>query len=259
MNPELEKYIDMALIDGVITESEKSFLIKKANQLGIDEDEFEFVLNAKVQMKQKELHQSAPPPPSPQNVVASPDVKIKSQKEGDIKKCPSCGAPADSFSTKCTDCGHEFRNIETSFTAEKLHNEFTKMESESREEYYRKGLDKDVFPASGLMRKETVLQKDSNQIEDDIEAIIAEKKIRLVSSFPIPNTKEDILEILSIGVPEAKKKISFWDKVGASKSKVKKAWLAKCEQVIIKSRFSMKNDKKTLHEIEQYAKQLKIK
>ena len=55
MNPELEKYIDMALVDGVITEDEKAFLIKKADQLGVEKDEFDFILNAKIQMKQKEF------------------------------------------------------------------------------------------------------------------------------------------------------------------------------------------------------------
>jgi hypothetical protein len=29
MNPELEKYIDMALVDGVITEDEKAFLKRR--------------------------------------------------------------------------------------------------------------------------------------------------------------------------------------------------------------------------------------
>lgn len=38
-----------------------------------------------------------------------------------------------------------------------------------------------------------------------------------------------------------------------------KAWKAKAEQTIIKARFSMKDDKKTLEEIDFYAKQLKIK
>ena len=46
---------------------------------------------------------------------------------------------------------------------------------------------------------------------------------------------------------------------GINKKKLKNAWLAKCEQIIIKSRFSMKDDKLTLEEIEFYAKQLGIK
>ena len=116
MNPELEKYIDMALVDGVITEDEKAFLIKKADQLGVEKDEFDFILNAKIQMKQKEFQESVPPPP-PQNVSAN--TEKKSQKEGTTKKCPSCGAPVESFNTKCSDCGHEFRNTEAAFTVQK--------------------------------------------------------------------------------------------------------------------------------------------
>jgi hypothetical protein len=40
---------------------------------------------------------------------------------------------------------------------------------------------------------------------------------------------------------------------------LKKSWRSKCEQIIKKSRFSMKDDKKTLDEIEFITKQLKIK
>ena len=37
------------------------------------------------------------------------------------------------------------------------------------------------------------------------------------------------------------------------------AWREKCVQVIMKARFSMKDDPDTLAEIEKYAKELKIK
>lgn len=40
---------------------------------------------------------------------------------------------------------------------------------------------------------------------------------------------------------------------------LKNAWISKCSQVISKARFSMKDDKKTLEEILQYAKELRIK
>ena len=33
-------------------------------------------------------------------------------------------------------------------------------------------------------------------------------------------------------------------------------WKAKCEQIIMKARFSMKEDKKTLEQIEDYAKEI---
>lgn len=92
MNPELEKLIDLVLADGVLTDKEKEVLQRKAQELNVDMDEFQIVLDAKLHLKQNE----SPP-------------KQKSQKEGEIKKCPSCGAPVKSFSNKCMDCGHEFR------------------------------------------------------------------------------------------------------------------------------------------------------
>ena len=48
MNQELEKYIDMALVDGVIAESQRTFLRKKAKPLGVDDDEFEFILTLSI-------------------------------------------------------------------------------------------------------------------------------------------------------------------------------------------------------------------
>ena len=252
MNPELEKFIDMALVDGVITEDEKAFLIKKADQLGVEKDEFDFILNAKIQMKQKEFQESVPPPP--QNVSAN--TEKKSQKEGTTKKCLSCGAPVESFNTKCSDCGHEFRNTEAAFTVQKLNDELMKIEEVVRKDYFDNKRDRNVFPKGGLNREEKVMMKIQAQIDQEIEASCADRKLSFISTFPIPNSKEDILEILAIGTPEAKRKLSFMEKVQQSKGKMKKAWLAKCEQIIIKARIAMKEDKKTLEQIEVYAKDL---
>ena len=42
-NEQLEQLIDAALADGVLTEKEKQVIIKKAQTLGVDLDEFEMV------------------------------------------------------------------------------------------------------------------------------------------------------------------------------------------------------------------------
>ena len=52
-NPYLENLIEMALADGELTEKEKQVLFKKAEAYGIDLDEFEMVLDAKLYEKQK--------------------------------------------------------------------------------------------------------------------------------------------------------------------------------------------------------------
>ena len=53
----LENLIEMALIDGVLTEKKKQILFKKADELGVDLDEFEIVLDAKVFEKQNQQNQ----------------------------------------------------------------------------------------------------------------------------------------------------------------------------------------------------------
>jgi DNA-directed RNA polymerase subunit RPC12/RpoP len=94
MNSELDKLIEAVIADGVITDSERCVVLKKAEALGFDKDEVEIYLEGKLHLKIKSIQ--------PQ----------KSNKEGTYNKCPSCGASAQSFTTKCVDCGHEFRNIQ---------------------------------------------------------------------------------------------------------------------------------------------------
>lgn len=235
MNEQLEKYIDFALADGVLTDKEKKVLQRKAQELGVDQDEFEMVLDAKLHLAQK----AATPPPPPQS---APEAETpKSNKEGDIKKCPSCGAIAQSFTTKCSDCGYEFRNTKGASSIQKLYDEFQKIEESERSR-----------------KRSSWAQK----IEGDlgIQRSVVTRQISALTAFPVPNTKEDLLEFLSIASSEAGKKASWF--VGAGQHPdyiLKKAWLSKCEQVIKKARFSMKDDKSTLAEFETYAKQLKIK
>lgn len=92
-----------------------------------------------------------------------------------------------------------------------------------------------------------------------IQKGVATRQASAISSFPVPNTKEDLLEFLSIASSEAKKKLSMFIMHAHPDAVLKKAWKSKCEQVITKARLSMKEDKRTLEEIESYAKQLKIK
>ena len=59
-NEQLEKLIEMALMDGELTEKEKQILFKKAESFGVDLDEFEMVLEAKLFEKSLFLSPHAP-------------------------------------------------------------------------------------------------------------------------------------------------------------------------------------------------------
>jgi len=219
MNPEIEKLIDLALADGEITDKERSVILKNAVKLGEDPDEVEMILDGRFHESKK--------------------LKTK-EKVGNIKTCPSCGSPVKSFISKCQDCGHEFRDIKSVSSIQKLYDEFQKIEEfeRSRERSWAQKIDGDL----GVQRS------------------VVSRQIAALATFPVPNSKEDLLEFLSLASSEAIKKASWLFGLGQSPEYLlQKAWRSKCEQIIKKSRFSMKDDKKTLDEIEFIAKQLKIK
>lgn len=241
----LENLIDLALSDGELTEKEKQVLFKKAEAEGIDLDEFEMVLDAKLFEKQQTLKDASPS-------VAAP----KSDKFGDVKKCPACGAIVTSFSAKCGDCDHEFSNIEVNTSIQKLFSLLIELDNKYSNPNEKVGL-------TSLFSN--ALSKASNSDE------LINKKCDIIKNFPIPNTKSDILEFLSSAVPHARKVKSGISSIFASKSwggsdsnaykeqEIGKAWKYKCEQIIMKARFSLKGDIKGLEEINMYANELGIK
>jgi hypothetical protein len=249
MNPEIENLINMALADGEVTEKERGIILRKAESLGLDVDEVEMILDGRIALMKKDTTASMPAIEIP---IAKPN------KQGELIKCPSCGASVDSFTTQCIACNHVFRAVEANSNVKKLFNDFQNIDNEVRENFYRNGMDKIVIPAS-VFTKEKVIQKSMFQIETEIEASSIEQKVNLISIFPVPNSKEEILDFLILSVPQASVKIGYYDKILQNKTKLKKAWLSKAEEVIMRARFAMKNDPKTLEQIEFYAKQLNIK
>lgn len=240
-NEQLEKLIEMALMDGELTEKEKQILFKKAESFGVDLDEFEMVLEAKLFEKQQSNKKVETP------VSASP----KSDKYGDVKKCPACGAILQSFQTKCSDCGHEFSNIEANASIDKLF----KMLNEAEDMRKEDSTSSNPLSAIGsLMAKQMASGFGPDKVD--------KKKMEIISNFPIPTTKNDILEFLSLAVPKAKQKGNLFTKnnpENKTHNEFVQVWKTKCEQIIMKAKFSMKEDKKALEEIMQYANELGIK
>lgn len=189
------------------------------------------VLEAKLFEKKQSIRKNENP------IVAAP----KSDKHGDVKKCPSCGSMVQSFSTRCQDCGHDFKNIETNSSIQKL------FELLNAAENNRSGGTSSMFGKLQSVFGVTDVDK---------------RKIELISSFPIPTTKDDMLEFLSLALPKTKlsKTLGFLE---ADKDKIPnmyaRTWKQKCEQIVMKAKFSMKDDKKALEEIMQYANELGIK
>lgn len=140
-DPSLEQLIDAVIADGVITDQERNVVYKKAASLGIDQDEIEVYLNGCL------------------DKINS--AKPKSNKKGELKTCPHCGANLGSFVGKCSECGHEIIGVESNHSAKEF---FAKVE---------------------------VIKNKKRKFLDDGES---NEMGSLIQNFPIPNTKDDFIE-----------------------------------------------------------------
>ena len=158
-DPQLEKLVDMALEDGIITEKEKDILVKRAKSLGIDLDEFEMYLDSRLASLS-----------NTQNTTTS------QKKLGDLLKCPSCGAGVPSLTIICKDCGFEFRNVSAISSIKEL---------------------------SEKLGKAT--RTHSKSIDENSGSSEAEEAcFQILDSFPIPNTKDDLMEFALYLAPKIK-------------------------------------------------------
>ena len=197
MNEQLDQLIDLALADGILTDNEKKVLYKKATELGIDQAEIEMVLDAKLHLKQTE-------------------AKPKSNKEGDLKKCPSCGSPVQSFNAKCNECGHEFRNVEVNSSMNLLLKELKKI------------------------RK--------SKFEDDEDEYF-EARAEIIRDFAIPTSLEDLIEFASKG-------IAAFNSNETDNEEPNSEWASKSEEAITKLKIFYISDKSIITIVENLEKKL---
>lgn len=135
-----------------------------------------------------------------QKIISEKENYDKARKEvyqGEVRKCPNCGEVLGSFETKCSSCGYEIRNISANQSVKELSELIQQLE---------------------LKRT----KKNKEQINEQIA--------NTIKSFPIPNTKEDIIEFMIL----ASSNIETND-VG-NESDVSNAWFAKTSQAYIKAK-----------------------
>lgn len=266
-NEQLEKLIDYALADGELTEKEKQVLFKKAEAMGVDLDEFEMVLDARlVEQKKKEAELShsqelelAKAKAAAQAQAAAP----KSEKFGDVRKCPSCGAILQSFQTKCDECGYEFRNVGVVNSSQRLFDllqaaELRKSEqiaahqqekNRRLEELSRKHnnessivkiLSGSKHHAKQDEEREDLIRELNNDLQT-LERKSIEEKASIIKNFPVPNSKEDLLELLAMASSNA------YDNDGVIGPE-EEVWIQKTDQIYQKIIVCASNDKALLEQ-----------
>lgn len=148
-------------------------------------------------------------------VQKDPDAR-QEHWEGAVFKCPRCGQVLDALSAVCPACGYELR--ETKATA-------------SLSELSQKLQEITVHADKGI--KQTLLERlrrDTTEVDDRAAA--------LIRSFPIPNTKEDLIEFIIASAANINVDAFNEMKRGnlsSSEIAMSNAWLSKLEQAYQKA------------------------
>ena len=170
---ELESLIQATLEDGILEDYEKAALVKRAEAEGVDLAELEIYINSLLQRRKRELAKEQD---------AKQEIIDQKKKEAFGRTCPNCGKQVPPLTLKC-DCGYEFTNNHQISSVKIL--------SEKIEKILEKPL-----PNDDVEREEAIKNRDQ-QIRE------------IISVFPVPNSKEDIIEFLSLSLPKSRRKGGF--------------------------------------------------
>ena len=233
-NEKLEALITAALADGVLTEKEKQILFKKAETMGIDLDEFEMVLDARlVELKKKEAKANQQYQLEMEKAKSAQPSAPKSEKYGDVRKCPACGAIVPSMAAKCPECGYELTNVEANSSTRLLMQKIDKIQAQYAE-----------LTANVDNKDESTIRTRGYQVKRQLN----DRTAQLIQNFPIPNTREDLIEFLTLCIGNSKADSIMLD----GNDPVTPAWRKKLQQVIAKVKVALPNDQQAQELIEEY-------
>ena len=211
---ELESVIEAALADGALTAKEREVLHKRAAAEGVDTDELDVVIEGRLAKMKREEDWLRPAPPS--------------DKFGDVKKCPNCGEPVEPMAVKCSACGYEFRNVEALKSSQRLAEKL-----EAIDEAYRgKKIEHNV--GFGMKEDRTIFE-------------VGREQVTAIKSFPVPTTKEDLLDFAISMQSKWKSSTMGDDQLG-----LKSAYKAKYDECVNKAQILFPNDPMFQGVFEQY-------
>ena len=221
---ELEEVIEAALADGVITEKERAVLHKRALLEGIDPDELDVVIEGRLSKMKKEEDWLRPAPPQ----------QVNNGKHGSVRKCPSCGAPVEAGTVKCAECGYAFVGIEANNSVTKLSEQLAKIENR----FSNQGGDLGAAIGSffGNSRHTTEV-------------------VSIISNFPVPTTKEDLLELILFVQPKTK----HHSNESGEENKIATAYHRKYVECIEKAKIFFADDPQFQPLFEKYADSKKFR
>lgn len=235
-DPNLEALIEIALKEGGISEKSKSILIKKAQSLGIDIDEFEMVLEHRVR------------------------TASKNASSGELSKCPACGSFSSGLSAICKDCGYEFKNTKASESITAFFKKLDEIEEKRNENPFEsKKLSANIGCGTAIMWMclypflipYNIIVFLINKAKPPRWSNIDLRKEEMVISFPIPSNKEDLLQFSELCLSKIKR-ISFlvyFEEEGKYLSKWNDIWKTKAIQIYKKAETALVEDQGTIEKL----------
>lgn len=175
----LEDLIQATLEDGILEDYEKAALVKRAQAEGVDLTELEIYINSILQKRKKEHDK----------VEDAKMDKIEQEKNKALRKCPNCGKSIPVMAIVCPACGYELSNQKGASSIQALADKIDQISS-----------------------KLNVTGKDYNEMNNEKDAI-NEKIINAISLFPVPNSKQDIIEFLALACSKAKHRGGLWGSI----------------------------------------------
>ncbi len=171
--------------------------------------------------------------PVQNNLTADkPTAERKLTYDGAIHRCPNCGDVLDAYELKCELCGWEVRTGTSKSTVQEFVIKLQEIESRVMVQQKKGSLLERLVGTDFKRKSEEEARKNFEQQKE-------KEKINLISTFIVPNTKEDILELLQLAVSKifGKKKLE---------DEVSKAWIVKLKQCDQKAKLMLAEDKEYL-------------
>lgn len=181
---ELENLIQASLEDGVLEDYEKAALVKRAQTEGVDLTELEIYINSILQKRQRELENEK---------NAKMERHAQEKKEAFGRVCPNCGKQVPPLTLKC-ECGYEFTATKRVSSVEVLMEKINDIRTSSQTLSENRSLFGKMFDPMNMWGKDVALEEGDRRVNE------------LINMFPVPNTKEDIIDFLTLAVSNAKKK-----------------------------------------------------
>lgn len=216
-SPELESLIDVILADGVITDKERRVLHDKASEEGISLDEIDVVIEGRL----AKMINDGIVKPQPVQAPLPPPLPKASSKHGLISHCPNCGEVVKSGSMRCEGCGYVFRGVGASSSIQELAAKIQQIETSQL----------------GSRRR-------------------AKSIASLISSFPVPSSREDLLEFIFFTEPKAREGFKYEEEEEVNQ--LKKAYMAKYEECMEKAQTFFPGDPQFQPHIKRYERYKKM-